>query len=95
MAVLILDQDVLYKPYLMVLYTFLGLIFSSSAAFISMIVFFHLHYVFYSLFFGTIAIALLYVFFPQILRRSLNTQNTPYGIWHTRNTLLTLSWGIL
>lgn len=60
-----------------------------------MIVFFHIHYVFYSLFFGTIITALLYIFLPQLLRRSLAVYTVPFAVWHTRNTLLGLSWGIL
>jgi hypothetical protein len=60
-----------------------------------MITFFHTHFAFYSLFFGTIIMAFLYVFFPQILRRSLAKTHIPYGVWHTRNTLLTVSWSIL
>jgi hypothetical protein len=95
MAVLVLDRDIPYKTYLVALYTLLWLIFSSAAAFISMIAFFHLHFVYYSLFFGTIIMAVLYVFFPQILRRSLAKIHVPYGVWHIRNTLLTASWGVL
>lgn len=60
-----------------------------------MIAFFHVHYVLYSLFFGTIVIAALYIFFPHILRKSLAISHSPYGVWHTRNTLLTLSWAIV
>lgn len=95
MAVLVLDRDIPYKTYLVALYVFLWLIFSSAAAFISVISFFHLHFAFYGLFFGTIIMAALYLFLPQVLRRSLAKIHIPYGVWHTRNSLLTVSWGIL
>lgn len=94
-AVLVLDKEIPYNTYLVALYTFLALLFFSSTAFISMIAFFHVHYVLYSLFFGTIVIAALYIFFPHILRKSLAISHSPYGVWHTRNTLLTLSWAIV
>jgi|GEM_PF-3357153 len=94
-AVLVLDRDIPYKTYLLALYIFLLLIFSSFAGFISMIAFFNIHFIFYSLFFGTIALAGLYLFFPQLLKRSLAINYIPLGIWHTRNSLLALSWIIV
>ncbi len=88
MAVLVLDKDISYKTYLVSLYTFLILVFTSSAAFIFMIGFFRMHYLFYSLFFGTIALSGIYIFFPQILKRSIAIHYVPHAIWHTRNSLL-------
>ena len=94
-AVLILDKDIPYNPYIVALYTFLILSFSTGAAFISMIAFFHLHYGFYILFFGVITLATIYIFFPHLLRKSFALSHIPYAVWHTRNTLLWLSWTLL
>lgn len=93
-AVLVLDKDLPYNHYCVSLYTFLGLLFSTKIAFISMLTIFQPYYFFYSLFFGTIALAGVYIFLPQLLRRSLAQQYIPFGVWHTRNTLLWVSWGI-
>jgi hypothetical protein len=41
-----------------------------------------------------LVLAGLYIFLPQLLRRSMAVAHIPYGVWHTRNTLLFLSWGI-
>lgn len=94
LGVLVLDKNIPYNHYLVTLYIFLVLLFSSWVGFISMMSIFHLHYVFYSLFFGLITLAVVYVFLPQLLRRSLATHYTSLGIWHTRNTLLWVSWGV-
>lgn len=64
-------------------------------AFISTISFLHNHIILYSLLLGVMALAGLYIFLPQLLRRSLATSRIPYGVWHLRNTLLFVSWGIL
>ena len=95
LAVLVLDRDILYGPYTVALYTFLGLLFSGMIAFISTLSFFHTHIILYALLGGVVLLAGLYIFLPQLLKRSLAVSHIPYGIWHTRNTLLLLSWVIL
>lgn len=92
LAVLVLDRDIPYGSYLTALYIFGGLVFAELAAFISMISFFQTHQLLYFLLLSIILVAGLYMFLPQLLRRSLAITYIPHGVWHTRNTLLLLSW---
>ena len=64
-------------------------------AFVSTISFLQPHTMLYALLVGVVVLAGLYIFLPQLLRRSSAISYIPHSVWHTRNTLLFVSWAVL